>query len=68
MGFITYENRSKPHVTIHKESCNQPRKHGGKHVNNQGKYENHLTYKDALQYANSTGLPVWKCSYCNAAD
>ena len=65
MPFTTYENRANPHVAIHKENCKQLRKRGGEHVNDQGKYEEHLTYKDALQYANSTGLPVIDCSFCD---
>jgi hypothetical protein len=65
MPFTTYENRSNPHVAIHKENCNQLRKRGGEHVNDQGKYEEHLTYKDALQYANSTELRVINCSFCD---
>ena len=67
MLFMTYENRANPHVAIHKENCNQLKKHGGEHVNNQGQYKDHLTYQDALKYANSTGLPVIDCSFCNAA-
>jgi len=37
MEYITYENRNNPHITIHKENCNQIAKNGGEE---RGKYEN----------------------------
>jgi hypothetical protein len=62
--FITYENRHNPHVTIHRDGCTQPRKRGGEHKHNQGSYKDHDTLEKAVEYANSTGLPVIACSYC----
>ena len=65
MAFTTYENRSNPHVTIHRDNCNQIAKHGGVHTSGRGEYKEHVTYKKAKEYAKSTGLPVWECSFCN---
>jgi hypothetical protein len=31
MGFTTYKNVANPHVTIHRDGCNQIKKHGGQH-------------------------------------
>lgn len=62
--FGTYQNTHNPHVTIHREGCNQLRKHGGDHKYNQGEYKNHETMLDAISYANTTGLPVNDCSFC----
>ena len=64
MGFTTYKNIANPHVTIHRDGCNQIKKHGGQHQYSQGNYEHHETYADAKAYAESTGLPMKDCSYC----
>lgn len=62
--FITYENRHNPHVTIHRSDCAQPRKRGGEHKHAQGNYRDHPTLEQAEAYANTTGLPVIRCSFC----
>ena len=67
MGFTTYENYANPHVTIHRDGCNQIRKRGGKHKYGQGKYRHHQSYRDARTYAKGTKLPVIHCSFCNPA-
>jgi len=64
IGFETYENRSNPHVTIHKVGCSQLRKRGGVHQHGQGNYKAHATLSEADRYARSTGLPVKFCGYC----
>jgi len=64
MPFETYENRSNPHVTIHVEGCTQLRKRGGEHQHSQGAYHSHATYQAAAAYAESTGLPLVRCSFC----
>jgi hypothetical protein len=64
MQFTTYENRANPHVAIHRCICNQLRKRGGVHKNEQGKYVEHATYAEARAYAEQTGLPVQDCSFC----
>ena len=64
MSYTTYENYKDPHVTVHCTGCNQIRKHGGFHQDNQGKYENHETYEDAIHYARSVNLPLIICSFC----
>ena len=64
MVFTTYENHANRHITIHREGCNQIRKHGGKHAYNQGRYVNHATYEAADKYARSTGLPIHNCAFC----
>jgi hypothetical protein len=65
LPFVTYENRRNPHVTIHRAECGQPRKRGGRHRYGQGGYHEHTTYSAAREYADSTGLPLIICSYCN---
>ncbi len=65
MTFVTYENRNNPHITIHCEGCNQIKKRGGQHTTGQGRYKQHSTYEDAKQYAESTGLQIINCSFCN---
>ena len=62
MGFITYENRNNPHITIHIDGCNQLRKNGGE---GRGEYYNHNTLEEARNYATTTGLPIKECSFCN---
>ena len=64
MGFTTYKNIANPHVTIHRDGCNQIKKHGGQHQYGQGSYEHHETYVDAKAYAESTGLLMINCSFC----
>ena len=66
--YETYENRANPHVTIHKKGCSQLRKRGGVHRHGQGSYKAHATLHEARQYAESTGLPVRVCRFCNPAD
>jgi hypothetical protein len=61
MGYTTYENRKEKHVAIHEDGCGQMKKHGGE---GEGEYHTHETLKDAERYAQSTGLPVRKCSFC----
>jgi hypothetical protein len=65
MSYVTYENRRNPHVTIHREDCNQNAKRGGEHKYGQGNYSSHTTYSQANAYAVSTGLPLVVGSYCN---
>lgn len=66
MGFTTYKNIANPHVTIHRNGCNQIKKHGGQHQYGQGSYEHHETYEDAKAYAESTGLPMKNCHFCKS--
>jgi len=63
-AFTTYKNIANPHVTIHRDGCNQIKKHGGQHQYGQGSYEHHATYVDAKAYAESTGLPIKDCFFC----
>jgi len=68
VGYITYENHSNPHVTIHINDgkCGHIRKNGGGDTGG-GKYTEHGTLEDAYAYAKSTGLPVKDdpfCSFC----
>src|SRR5262245_43150408 len=63
--YETYENHANPHVTIHKKGCSQLRKRGGIHRHGQGSYKGHATLAEARQYAESTGLPVRLCRFCN---
>ncbi|MCK5606175.1 hypothetical protein KAR91_30025 [Candidatus Pacearchaeota archaeon] len=65
MPFTTYENRNNPHVAIHHDYCNQIAKRGGVHTSGEGRYVQHQSYDEASQYAESTGLPVQNCSFCN---
>lgn len=65
MGFTTYENMARPHITVHRDGCKQIRKHGGKHSYGQGRYQHHKTYEEGLSYAKSTALPLILCSFCN---
>jgi hypothetical protein len=65
-GYITYENHSNPHVTIHINDgeCTQIKKKGGGSTGG-GKYTEHRTLNDAYTYARRTGLPLIKeCSFC----
>jgi hypothetical protein len=64
MPFETCENTWNRHVTIHATGCTQLRKRGGEHVHNQGRYRTHAAYEDAEAYAQSTRLPVRRCSFC----
>lgn len=66
-GYETYENRSNPHVTIHRAACSQLRKRGGVHRHGQGAYKTHSTLREAGSYARSTGLPVKLCGYCKSS-
>ena len=68
MSFVTYENRSNPHITIHRSGCHHLRKHGGHHKYNQGKYENHTTYAEAERYAKLTQLPIKNCQTCSPGE
>src|SRR5436190_19895398 len=58
IAYETYENRTNPHVTIHRIGCSQLRKRGGVHRHGQGSYRAHGTLAQAGTYARSTGLPV----------
>lgn len=62
--FETYENRSNPHVTVHRVGCSQLRKRGGVHRHGQGSYKAHATFAKAEHYAKQTGLPIRMCGYC----
>jgi hypothetical protein len=64
MAFTTYENHHNPHVTIHKDDCNQIRKHGGEHKYGGAQYQHHATYQLAQVYARGTKLPVRDCAFC----
>ena len=66
-GYETYENRSNPHVTIHRAGCSQLRKRGGVHRHGQGNYKAHGTLAEAGNYARSTGLPVKLCGFCKSS-
>ena len=68
MSFITYENRSDPHTTIHRDNCTHLYKHGGTHKYGQGKYEKHTTYAEARAYAKTTGFKVNDCLRCKPQD
>lgn len=65
MGYTTYQNVANPHITIHRDGCNQIRKRGGNHAYGQGWYKQHGTYANAKAHAKQTGLPIIKCSFCN---
>ena len=67
IGYETYENRSNPHVTIHRVGCSQLRKRGGVHQHGQGSYRAHGTLTEAVTYARSTGLPVKLCGFCKSS-
>jgi hypothetical protein len=67
IDYETYENRSNPHVTIHRVGCSQLRKRGGIHRHGQGRYKAHGTLAEAGSYAVSTGLPVKLCGYCKTS-
>jgi len=62
MEYTTYENRNNPHITIHKNICNQIGKRGGV---GRGIYKTHNALQSARKYAESTGLPIKICSFCN---
>ncbi|MGI8978577.1 MAG: hypothetical protein ACR2FY_05090 [Pirellulaceae bacterium] len=64
MTFVTYENRSNAHVTIHREGCSQIAKRGGEHKHGDGEYKNHASFEESRVYGAKTGLPVRECSYC----
>ena len=64
-NFITYENKRNPHISIHKNGCNQIKKNGG---SGEGKYIGFINCHVAKQYAESTNLPIINCSYCNPAN
>jgi hypothetical protein len=67
IAYETYENRSNPHVTIHRVGCSQLRKRGGVHRHGQGGYKAHSTPAEASSYARSTGLPIKLCGYCKSS-
>ncbi len=67
IGYETYENRSNPHVTIHRVGCSQLRKRGGVHRHGQGSYRAHGTLAEAGTYARGTGLPVKLCGFCKSS-
>ena len=60
--FVTYENKRNPHITIHKNGCNQIGKNGGA---GEGKYTGFADYMSAEKYATTTELPKIDCSFCN---
>ena len=62
--FVTYENRSNPHVTVHRSDCRQIAKHGGVHRHGQGDYRDHPSFVEVDAYARSTRLPLRYCSFC----
>jgi len=62
MEYTTYENRNNPHITIHINICNQIAKRGGI---GKGMYKKHDTLQLARKYAESTGLPIKMCSFCD---
>jgi hypothetical protein len=64
MAYTTYENRWNPHVTIHRDGCGRIGQNGGGDSGG-GAYHTHETLADAERYAQSTGLPVRHCSFCN---
>lgn len=65
--FEAYENRHKPHVTVHTLGCGQLRKRGSEHKPRQGCYKTHGSLAQAIHYANVSGMPVINCSYCYPA-
>ena len=64
MAFTTYANTRNPHVTIHRDGCNQMRKHGGDHKYSEGCYQSHASLEKAREHARRTNLPVKECSFC----
>jgi len=68
MKFITYENDSNRHVTIHRAGCGQIRKHGGQHKHHNGRYSEFMSYRDALAYAHRTTYPIRDCSFCKPTE
>jgi hypothetical protein len=60
--YTTYENRKNPHIAIHRDGCAQIGKNGGV---GEGEYHQYATLADAEAYANNTGLPIVRCSFCN---
>jgi hypothetical protein len=65
MGYITYENKNNPHITIHIDFCNQIRKNGGEGL---GEYKEHKTLEAARNYSQTTGLPIRECKFCMRED
>jgi hypothetical protein len=61
MAYTTYENRVNPHITIHVDTCNQIKKHGGVGI---GEYRYHNTLDEAKIYAMNTTLKIIECSFC----
>jgi len=68
MNYTTYENYNNPHVTIHRGYCHQIRQRGGIHTSGDGKYTQHATYQYAFSYAQTTGLPIKNCYFCNPTE
>lgn len=64
MEFITYENRTSKHATVHVKGCRQVKKHGGMHKHGQGDYWDFSTFAEADACAQATGFPVKHCSFC----
>jgi len=62
--FETYTNWHNPHVTIHRDGCDQIRKRGGEHKHNQGEYQNHTTLGAGDYRGGPSGLAVINCSFC----
>lgn len=62
--FTTYEDRTNPHISIHRNNCNQLRKRGGRHKDGKIHYKQHNSYVAANAYADSINLPKKVCSFC----
>jgi hypothetical protein len=61
MAYVTYEIRTNPHITIHRDSCTRVKQHGGA---GRGEYYYHETKIDAYSYAQTTRLPIKECYFC----
>lgn len=71
-AYITYENYTNRHVTIHKvhnapeKPCGHIKKNGGQSSGNvKQKYINHDTIQQAESYAAALDLPIKKCRCLN---
>ena len=68
MRYIVYKNNPNKRITIHRESCNYPKMHGGVStvIPPTGEYvEDIPTFKEARDWADSfVGWYVRECSVC----
>lgn len=65
-SFITCENRTDNHITLHCAPCSQlPQHHTQADLPATiSRYVNHASYQDALAYAQTVHLPIKHCPFC----